>query len=193
MLHVLRPPRKSIVAYIDRYFTVFADFTLLIQLLHQNLSYKLYTATSNLPSDLSIGSEDGVLQTTCSLMYQILTSPAYQVVRLTDNGDRPHSSNRLAQRTPADERFHGIVNILFEPGTGEPMDIVVERAEIGGSIRHVWESVVRPVVVRVRSDRLKDSAFRGCRGTIDTWLMDQQRIEPPIYSEETRSSPSFTR
>jgi hypothetical protein len=42
------------------------------------------------------------------------------------------SKIKMMQWAPADERFHSIVVLVFEPRAGEPMDIVFERTEIGG-------------------------------------------------------------
>jgi hypothetical protein len=70
----------------------------------------------------------------------------------------------MMEGTPADERLNIIVVILCEPDAGEPVDIVFERTEISGGVLGVWASVIRPVVVRLFSDRSKDSPFRrDCR------------------------------
>lgn len=56
------------------------------------------------------------------------------------------------------------MSILFEPDTDESVDVVFERTEIGSRVLGVREPVVRPVVVRLFSDRSKDSPFRrDCR------------------------------
>jgi hypothetical protein len=71
---------------------------------------------------------------------------------------------KVVQWAPADERFHVIMSIVFEPHTGKSVDIVFERSKIGGCIFGVREPVVRPVVVGAFSDCPKDGTFRRHRG-----------------------------
>jgi hypothetical protein len=68
----------------------------------------------------------------------------------------------MMEWAPADECFYVIVRIVCEPGTGEPMDIVFERIEIGSGVLRVWEPVIRPVIVWVFGNHLEVGTFR-CR------------------------------
>jgi hypothetical protein len=58
------------------------------------------------------------------------------------------------------QRFYVVMDILLEPGAGEPVDIVFERTEIGSGVLRVREPVVWPMIIRLFSDRLEDHAFR---------------------------------